>query len=270
MIIESSDRVVYQHNPLSEVVCQLRFKKMQDITDIDKDALREEYLAAGYPNFAEEITFGFVQQIVPNSDTVASPVEFPRIRIFHFSSVDNFWRISVCSEFVALTCLKYSGWSDFLPRLLLASRVFVKKYQNIEPLRIGLRYKDVIEREPLGLNGVDWQELIHSFLLGPLAPNALAPNQTALDGDVVNFLSHTLLRLESAMLLLQSSLLTSTDGERRAFLIDADFYNENEIEPELLRNDAMLAARLDSLHANAGALFRRGITERLHNALRPI
>lgn len=52
-------------------------------------------------------------------------------------------------------------------------------------------------------------------------------------------------------------------------MIDADFYNDSGLEADLLGNDASLELRLNTLHENAGALFRRGITDTLHNALRP-
>ena len=269
MRIETSERVVYEHNPLAEVVCQVRFEKLGDLGDSETAALQAEFAAAGYPNFGEEVSFGFAQQFGPDGVAAQAPVALPQTRIRHFSSTDAVWRVSVCSEFVALTCLKYSGWGDFLPRLISVSQAFLDKHPEAKPSRLGLRYKDVVEREPLGLEGVPWHDLIQPFLLGPLAPNALATGQTATDADVGNFLSQTLLRLHDAMLLLQSSLLASVDGQRRAFLIDADFYNEGDLELDLLTKPDILTARLESLHANAGALFRRGITERLHHALRP-
>ena len=269
MKIETSERVVYEHNPLAEVVCQVRFEKLGDLDDGETAALQAEFAAVGYPNFSEEVSFGFAQQFGPNGVAAQAPVALPQTRIRHFSSADGVWRVSVCSEFVALTCLKYSSWGEFRPRFISVSQAFLRKHPEAKPSRLGLRYKDVVEREPLGLDGVQWHELIAPFLLGPLAPNTLATGHTPTDDDVGNFLSQTLLRLDDAMLLLQSSLLASLDGQRRAFLIDADFYNEGDLEPDLLTKPEVLTARLESLHASAGALFRRGITERLHRALRP-
>jgi len=268
MRIESSERIVYEHNPLAEVVCQVRFERLDEMSDAVVDALKLEFAAEGYPGFFEETTFGIVHHFGTDGG-VQQPVALPQIRIRHFSSTDGAWKISICVDFVALTCLRYTSWGEFLPRLLAAAASFQLKYQGVVPLRLGLRYKDVIEREPLGLAGVAWHELIKPFLLGPLAPDALAEGQTATDADTESFLSQMSLRLNDAMLLLQSSLLTSVDGQRRAFLIDADFFNEGDLEPGLLTASELLLGRLDALHANAGALFRRGITERLHHALRP-
>lgn len=134
--------------------------------------------------------------------------------------------------------------------------------------RLGLRYRDVIEREPLNLAGTPWHELIRPFLLGPLSPvalNDLAPPEE----DVGSFISQATLRLNDCSLLLQGSLLTSVDGDTRAFLIDGDFFCEGNVDGDILSNKTNLAASLELLHNNAGVLFRRCITEKLHNALGP-
>ena len=100
-------------------------------------------------------------------------------------------------------------------------------------------------------------------------PNAFSEEGYADEGDLASFLSQAVLQLEDCKLLLQSSLLSAEDGNRRAFLIDADFFNENIFEEGFLSDELSLKSRLESLHNNAGALFRRGITEKLHVALQP-
>lgn len=102
-----------------------------------------------------------------------------------------------------------------------------------------------------------------------MAPNALASGQIPSEDEVESFVSQSVLKLDNSMVFLQSSLLRSLEGSRRAFMIDADFYNDSGLEADLLGNDASLELRLNTLHENAGALFRRGITDTLHNALRP-
>lgn len=271
MRIETFERVVYEHNPLAEVVCQIQFGGVEDLSEAEKETLLAAFTAASFPIFSEEVSFGFSQQILfdgASTPTVA-PITLPQSRIFHYASSDGVWRVSIAGEFVALTCLKYIGWDSFLPRMLAVAHTFAAVRPNAEAKRLGLRYKDVIERERLGLVGTPWHELIEPFLLGPLAPNALAAGQILAEDEVGNFSSQTLIRLDHAMLLLQSSLLASLDGQRRAFLIDSDFFNEGDLESELLSNRHVLAARLEALHSGAGALFRRGITKRLHDALQP-
>lgn len=269
MKIEAYGRVVYQNNPLAEVVSQVRFEHLGDLGEDEKLALKAEFAAAGFPAYSEAVSVSLVLQVDGNAADASSVQSIPQQKIYQYASVDGIWCVAVCCDFVGLTCNKYLGWGDFLSRLETAVQIFLGRHADAVPTRIGLRYKDVIEREPLGLDGVPWHELISSFLLGPLAPNSLAENQTAVEDEISNFNAQSLLRLDDAMLLLQSSLLTSIDAQRRAFLIDADFYNEGNLESDLLVDPKVFSARLNALHANAGAMFRRGITERLHHALRP-
>lgn len=269
MRIETYERVVYRNNPLAEVVCQVRFEPFEELSLDERAALRDQFGAAGYGNHGESVLIGAPQPMVGVWIQGATPDQLPRIVVQNFATVDGVWRVTACSQFIALTCTKYTGWQDFKPRLTAAVESFLSRHPDARPTRLGLRYKDVIEREPLGLEGVGWHELIRPFLLGPLAPGALADGQIASESDVGTFVSQALLKLDDASLLLQSSLLNSADGQRKAFLVDGDFFNEGGLESDLLRNPEALSRRLDALHASAGALFRRGITERLHHALNP-
>jgi uncharacterized protein (TIGR04255 family) len=267
MRIESFDRVVYENNPLAEVVCQVRFQKTGDINEDEVEALKSSFANDGYTDFYQEVSISTPPLPIDVQGSIR--IEIPQVRIHYFSSPDKTWKASVCSEFVALTCLKYSNWDDFSRRLLMLIERFNPMRKEILPKRLGLRYRDVIEREPLGLGHVPWHELVAPFLLGPLLPNALASGQTPSESEVVSTAAQSMLKLDSSMVLLQSALLTSINSERRAFLIDADFFLEDGLSPNLLANPTILKSKLDILHANAGALFRRGITERLHHALRP-
>lgn len=269
MRIEAFERVEYEHNPLAEVVCQVAFVRLESLDDDVVRALHPTFAAMGYSETQQiGMTVGLPAGIVV-AGSGGQPQVVQQVRVDHFGTPDGTWKVSVSPDFIALTCLKYSRWTDFLPRMLAAVRVFVDRCPTASPVRLGLRYKDVVEREALGLAGTPWHELIEPFLLGPLAPNALANGQTPLEDEIENFVSQAVLKLDNSKAFLQSSLLRSIDGTRRAFMIDADFYNDVELEPDLLAKSELLEERLHALHENAGALFHRGITKALHNALRP-
>lgn len=269
MRIEAFQRVVYEHNPLAEVVCQVAFERLESLDERVSAAMRAAFADLGYSE-AEQVgvTVGLPPGIVVASSG-AQPQMTQHLRVDHFGTPDGVWKVSFSADFLALTCLKYSGWKEFLPRMLCAVQTVVGFCVIDSPKRLGLRYRDVVEREPLGLGGSSWHELIEPFLLGPMAPNALASGQIPSEDEVESFVSQSVLKLDNSMVFLQSSLLRSLEGSRRAFMIDADFYNDSGLEADLLGNDASLELRLNTLHENAGALFRRGITDTLHNALRP-
>lgn len=269
MRIESFDRVVYENNPLAEVICQVQFQQTDTFTDEELETLKSSMEKDGYTTVNQDVSVSISLPSPLVSGQVPITVELPQVRIHHFSTPDGAWRASVCAEFIALTCLKYSNWGDFFGRLAPFVKLVAGMRGQIVPTRLGLRYKDLIEREPLGLAAIPWHELVAPFLLGPLAPSALAEGQVPNESEVLNMSAQSLLRLESSMLLLQSALLTSEQGDRHAFLIDADFFLDKSLPPTLLTDSSVLQAKVEALHVNAGALFRRGITERLHHALQP-
>lgn len=266
MKIAPSEHVIYERNPLAEVVCQVRYSSAPELGSEVAGDVREELLKQGYTEESTEqvLNFKLSPAVLPDQQLPPSIT-----KIFHFATSDGAWRFTYCSDFMALTCSRYSGWSEFLPRMLNGIAPLIRKLPALSVTRLGLRYKDVIEREPLGLEGTPWPELIQPFLLGPLMPNAFLEGGYVDEGDLASFLSQAVLQLEDCKLLLQSSLLSAEDGKRRAFLIDADFFNENSFEEGFLSDELRLKSRLESLHTNAGALFRRGITEKLHVALQP-
>lgn len=265
MRIAPYERVVYDHNPLAEVLCQVRFDRM-DLEEQSCAGFHRAVVESGYPvvwtEEGAEITVHF-------GGAEASEVrrESPA-RVHHFASEDHALRISHSSEFVALTCTRYVSWADYKPRMLHAMSLLSTHLGVGKPVRVGLRYKDVVEREPIGITGTPWRELLSPFVLGPLGANDLCAGGTVPEGDVMSFAFQSNIRLDDCCLLLQGGLLTSVDGSRTAYLVDSDFYVEGEAAVGAAEPEA-LDELLERLHVNAGALFRRTITGRLHDALRP-
>lgn len=271
MRIEAYERVVYQYNPLAEVICQIRFGRTEELSSPDRVLLRGKLAALGFSESREEraITHEFTFDAADGKAALAKTSRMPESLLLHFSTSDNVWKATRAPDFIALTCLKYTSWDDFLGRLLKVASALSTVGSVADVSRIGLRYRDLIEREPIGLDGVPWHELISPFLLGPLVPGALASEQVPSEDDIVGFIAHAQLQLEGSKLNLQSSLLRSKDEARRAFLVDSDFYVDNDLGHCDLSDEFVLSEFLSPLHAHAGALFRRSITDRLHDALRP-
>lgn len=224
-----------------------------------------------YPNRTAEHPVGLSLHVAPNGpmDVSVPPLPVPPAKIFHFSTADSSWRVSLCSDFVALTTNRYESWEEFQLRVVELIGLVAKCYPNAVPKRLGLRYKDLIERESLGLADTPWHELVKPFLLGPAAPGALSEDLAPSESEIGNLLLQSLMKLEDCMLLLQSTLLRSIDGNRQAFLIDGDFFTEDSACTEMLCETSTFRDALDKLHNNAGALFRRCITGKLHHALSP-
>ncbi|MDZ4359718.1 MAG: TIGR04255 family protein, partial [Variovorax sp.] len=174
MKISPTDRVIYRNNPLAEVVCQIRFDRIEQLERDGLDPAFKAFVEAEYPVAQQEQAFGFSLQLGGSPTASPQPKTIPSTRIFHQSNSDKTWRVSLCADFLALNCKQYTSWDAFLPRMLDCAAAISKSYKNISPTRIGLRYKDLIERDKLGLDGTPWHQLIRPFLLGPLAENALS------------------------------------------------------------------------------------------------
>lgn len=266
MNITSSGRVIYQNNPLAEVVFQIRFDQVERLESGPSEEFVAELALLDYVVPGDEATYEVTFDM--SAGHPSENVGRRHIQIFHFTTSDNVWRVSLCSEFIAITCIRYPHWEGFREKILAVVERFSEFYSDISAIRVGLRYKDLIEREPLGLADRPWHELIAPFLLGPLFPGALIEGEGVRESDVVAMLSQSIIRLDECMLQLQSSLLTSgQNSAQRAFLIDADFFVENEMVSAVVSSRASLEIVLAALHLNAGSLFRRGITQELHNAL---
>jgi len=266
MKIASSPRVEYRNNPLAEVICQIRFERVADIAYSLPAELGTKLEEGGYPIKSIDETLQIRMQFGGNDD--GSAVDAVG-KIFQFESDDRSWKVSICSEFVSLTCTRYTSWSDFSPRMLQCVSWFSQSVLVTRPVRLGLRYKDVIEREPLGLTGTPWHELIDASLLGPLGCPKLFEGARVDEASVPAFFSQTALSLEDCDVLLQSALLHSQNGDRQAFLIDADFYIDGKLDHDRMRSPDALKQYLETLHSSTGALFRRVITEKLDHALGP-
>lgn len=270
MKISPSDRVEYTKNPLAEVICQVQFQRTSIFDNGLPEALANYLKQNEFVVVSEEQTFSIALALVSGSpETHGTPQQIPTGKVFHFATEDGSWKASVCANFLAITCTKYRNWADFYPRLVNLSEKVFSIVGETSALRIGLRYKDIIERESLGLDGVPWHDLIAPFLLGPLSLNSLSDDEVIDDSSFGNFLSQSTIRLEDCSLLLQSVMLTSVDNSRRAFLIDSDFYIDAKDSASLYQSQSELTQKLEALHNNAGSLFRRSITEKLHVALGP-
>lgn len=263
MKIKASKRVVYRFNPLVEVIGQMRFSTILEMEKSPPDRLQKKLLAK-YPKLSIEAQNSAV---VAPANMIESPLSFTRpreVKIYHFSSEDDVWRISVCSEFFTLTCTKYENWGIFRKKFLDEWKAFSSIYSIRSAQRLGLRYRNVIERTKLNLANISWSELIQSPVVGMFSSGNLSSSGKVKEEDILSSIAQTQINLDTCKLLLQTALVRNRQQTETAFLIDGDYYVDS-----LTVTDSALKKNLEALHANAGAVFRGCITSRLHTALRP-
>ncbi len=257
MQFDRPQRFNYKKNPLAEVICQVRFPRVFQIDSELPVAFHNE-IRGDYP--LSELSEQVVVAQPAQDGEGKSEATLTSARTFSFLDAKKEWKISLCSTFIALTATSsYRRWEEFRDRFARALNVTEAIYKPGLSTRVGLRYKDLIVRSALGLEGMPWSDL----LTGPLVAPFTTPPVT--EQAVEGIESAFVFALDNGRLRLRTDLFKNDKNKETAILIDSDFYFEGN---EVLNVDAILT-RLANFNRNAGGLFRWCITDRLHRALEP-
>jgi uncharacterized protein (TIGR04255 family) len=257
MPFPDSPRVLYRKNPLTEVICQLRFPAILRI-DSEVPAKYQEHLREAYPIFEEQPTQNFKLNLQPDiGKLIGGPLSLRGKSSYGFISADGNWKVNLTRDFIALSTVEYRRWEDFREHLRLPLELLIEEYSPPFFIRIGLRYQDVIQRSKLGLEGVEWADLLKAHTAGELSSPDIA-------NDILQSANQLTVKLDEgrSQVLINHGLANNQEGEI-CYLIDSDFSTEQRTEVD----DA--ARVLDNFNAQSGRLFRWCITERLHAAMEP-
>jgi uncharacterized protein (TIGR04255 family) len=256
MPFPSSPRVVFRKNPLEQVICQLKFPTILEISSRDpvefQNRVRERY-----PLYAKEGAPALPRELATIVAQLPVGVVPVGAFIHKFGTADAKHSISLTRDFVALENTQYSRWEAFRNELQLAKDALEAVYHPTFYSRVGLRYRDVIARSQLGLEGQPWHALVHPAMVGVLVDPEICQRVVSIQGQ-------TLIRLDDdgGVINLQYGFANNPKGEQ-CYVIDVDYFTEQRLQP----GDVL--STLDRFHFDAGNLFRWSITERLRNALEP-
>lgn len=262
MAFPNAPRVVYECNPLDVVICQLRFPAILRI-EAEPPARFQETVRSAFPNYDSPPSFQL---------PVGMPPELARSMFadlgrknHNFASQDQQWVLTLNREFLSLTCNSYSQWQDFKDRLTGPFGALLQEYRPAAFSRLGLRYRDVIRRSRLGLEDVPWQELLRPWISGVLGSDGVNDCVKATQSNCVIQLSEEIgsVQMTFGLFIEERTNDAGNKEQETVFLIDSDFYNDQQTEHDNVFN------RLDALNRQAGLFFRWCITDRLHDALRP-
>jgi len=250
-----SQRVVFGRNPLVEVICQLRFPTILDIGSRAPAEFQED-IRAEYPLYERDADEGIPAEIAQVLSRL--PAGRPEEDATHkFVSADSKRVVSLNRGFVAVATTDYDRWELFKAEINRAKIALEQRYHPAFYSRIGLRYRDVIDRMQLGMGSVSWSDLVRSDVAGVLG--------SEIQERVIRQRTETVVRLADVVpggqALLRHGLADGESGQ--VYLIDADFSTE-----ERNSSDDVFGV-LDEFNRLAGDLFRWAITPRLHNALDP-
>jgi len=252
-----SPRVIYNRNPLEEVICQLKFPPILRI-ESESPAAFQESIRERYPLFSEK-----PRERLPVPDEIAKLIaENVPLTLanpsYEFASANAAWKVTLTRDFLALTSTKYQKWEEFREHLEIPLNALTRIYAPSFYTRIGLRYRDVIKRSELGLAGVGWGSLLMPHITGELSVKEIAPRIKHVARETVIALED-----ETSKVRIQHGLARSGKNGEQCYVVDSDFFRSQRTET------GNVIQVLTIFNRQAGRLFRWCITDQLHEAMGP-
>ena len=253
LFLHPRERSLYEASPLGEVICQIRFPKLLALENsLPVDF--QKIVGSEYPILETRSHIGLSQtaQTLDRNENARISTGI----LYDFFDEDRQTKITLTSDFIAISTLSYTRWEDFCGRISTALNALKGTYDVHLFLRIGLRYQNVIRPNELGLTDASPSDLIEAALLG-LVPHA---------NKSVSHHSSTTFRIDdSAAATVQVVIPIVENAASSVYVIDTDTFEDAQIKAEV---DGAVSI-LDKLHKAASDVFRCVILERLHNALGP-
>ncbi len=259
MIFPESKRVIYKNNPLTEVVCQLRFQPILRI-DTDVPVNFQESIQANYPNYSEQTELMF--RIAPEAnlpvDIAGQTIKSTGMKNYSFSSDDEFWKVNLSRTFLSLSTKRYKKWEEFRTTLKQPFDALMEIYSPSSFSRVGLRYIDIIKRSKLGIEDVSWGELLNPYVSGILSIPEISDSVMTFENVYTVSLG-----TDNDVVRIVMKFVKDVENDETCFMIDSDFFFTGKIASD------KIFEKLDYFNANASRLIRWAISSRLHDAMKP-
>ena len=255
-----STRVIFDRNPLAEVICQLRFPPILRII-AEPPADFQDRIRAEYPIF---------EQVSPNpgAQLLASGVQVEgggfnigwQQPSYSFTTESGERTVTLTQESISVAERRYQRWEALSHEIETVKTELEAVYGPAFYHRIGLRYQNIISRANLGLSDVPWAELLNPVFAGLLSSDKTLSDQVR---QLTSIAEIDIPETPDGKVHLRHGLLEAQDAQPHIFAIDSDFFTTQRSEP------ANVKQVLDAFHLHAGNLFRWAIAERLRTALGP-
>ncbi len=254
-VFPETSRVIYEKNPLFEVVCQLRFPSILRI-DAEPPANFQDGIRSQYPILREKPASDLPKDLPPMIARLVAN-ELTGSAGYDFVSEDEEWTVGLTKDFVALSTSKYERWEAFRDRLNDILITLKEVYQPAFFTRIGLRYKNAIRKSVLSNTAADWTDFFKPHVLGVLAKSDVAQQVHECRSTAVIDLP------QIGRVRLQTGIGKDEQTSEEVFVIDTDFFHESKTET------TDVISRLGLFNRESGNLFRWCITGALSEAMGP-
>lgn len=259
-MFEKAERVHYGNNQLVEVICQLRFPTILHI-GVEEPAEFQEAIRGMFPRYS--VRQDALPPKINGAGTPAVTVEPQKpVTNYHFLSADNQWQLNLTNSFLALTCHCYDCWEGFARKMDQPLAHLIRIYQPAFFERIGLRYLNAFSRNALGLEDRPWRELIREPYAGILSGDDVPEKAVRRCTHDVDMQLPRGCRLKLHSGLGQLTRNGHEDPETR-WILDLDLWMGGTIPVN------QSAPALQTLHSQAGPVFRSVLTDTLEDALEP-
>lgn len=260
-MFSQDERCIYTKNQLAEVICQLRFPTILAIganTPVEfQDAIRDVF--PKYQVRQDQLPVKLTQ--VPGQPP---RLEQPKpVTNYQFLTADGRFRINLTQDFISLSCARYDRWESFARMMDKPLATFIRVYKPAYFERVGLRYLNAISRRDLELEGTPWKDLLKPGYLGLLSEEDVPEQafsrctqdvEAAIPGGC-----RMKLHVGPGMLKRGNE---AADKESK-LIFDLDVSMNGNIPVNLA------AASMQTVHTQAGSIFRDAITDTLHSAMDP-
>lgn len=252
----SYERVIYEKNPLIEVVCQVRFPTILKIGSSEPVEFQDR-IRQSYPMF--KIPTATIPDEIKNT-LKGIGMNMPGQHAYEFASEDDAWKISIAREFIALTTSSYIRFEDFKEKFEEVFKIFNEIYKPTFFSRVGLRYQNLIVRSMLNLETTSWQDIVSKNIAYELYDPVVRDS-------IKNYMKNLVFNIgENEDLTLRHGVVEAKiEGEiENCYLIDSDFYSTNRVTS----NEEVINI-ISRFNRSTGELFRWSVSDSLHKAMGP-
>ncbi len=263
MKIRRVERKQLIKNPLQEVIVQIQFTRNMEIEE-GLPAKFQKLVVETFPIFEAQETY-YIDFKIGAKGEQGSAKQEKAPSVYHFKSEDNKRRISLSSEFVALSSNQYGDWKSFKETIATVFETLRSVYTVPIINRIGLRYRNLICRSELDLGETSWTELLKPNVIGHTNTPGMFEEEGFKEQNVTATKSISQIKLSECFLLIQSGFVEKMPEKEKCFFIDNDFFNQSRMKTK----DFQINKELERLHGDAESVFRHLVTDRLYQAFQP-
>lgn len=257
MPFEQKPRIKFNKNPLIEVICKFNFiSPIDGMDNTDLLVQLHDSIKKKLPLFkkAKSLTveLNTDNQTVGKSEGV----------VYEFSSLDESVQVMVESDSITCATSNYQSKEEFFDYFLCVYNNLQRLYSVNLISKVGLRYKDVIQRSVLNdnLTDVGWHELIKEPLVAVFADEDLS-------ASILGVQSGFTIKLDgigkNARMNANYGIVSHAETKEQCFLIDSDFYIDGVFDYDTAEKF------LYNANAKARDFFQWCIKPRLYEALDP-